>query len=108
VREQFGCKLRQFEGIQHKLADMAIRVAAARALLERAAEEPAGWASLAKVAAAEGAMYASTQAVQVFGGYGYMRDYPVEKLMRDARAMALLGGSDDAHRGLIAASMYPE
>lgn len=109
VREQFGCKLREFEGIQHKLADMAVRVAAARALLYRAASDPgAAEAALAKVAAAEAAMYASTQAVQVFGGYGYMRDYPVEKLMRDAKAMSLLGGADELHRGRIAERLYSE
>lgn len=107
VREQFGCKLREFEGIGLKLADMAIRVAGARALRGRAAAQPdAAAASLAKVAAAEAAMYASTQAVQVFGGYGYMRDYPVEKLMRDAKAMSLLGGADDRHRVQIAEWLY--
>jgi alkylation response protein AidB-like acyl-CoA dehydrogenase len=106
VREQFGRRLRMFEGIRFKLADMALRVGAARALLQRAAT--AADTSLAKVAAAEAAMYASTEAVQVFGGYGYMRDYPVEKLMRDAKAMSLLGGADERHRIGIAERLYAE
>jgi alkylation response protein AidB-like acyl-CoA dehydrogenase len=109
VREQFGHRLREFDGIRLKLADMAIRVAGARALRARAAAQPdAAAASVAKVAAAEAAMFASTQAVQVFGGYGYMREYPVEKLMRDAKAMSLLGGADDRHRGQIAEWLYAD
>ena len=109
VREQFGRRLRDFEGIAQKLADMVIRVTAARALLERAggASDPAA-VPVAKVAAAEAAMYVSTQAVQVFGGYGYMRDYPVEKLMRDGKAMSLLGGADEWQRARIAELLYAE
>ena len=107
VREQFGQRLREFEGLQYKLAGMAIRTLASRALLQHAAAdgaEPA--ARMAKVFAAESALWVSTQAVQVFGGYGYMRDYPVEKLMRDARALALLGGADELHRVAIAEALY--
>lgn len=109
VREQFGRKLRHFEGLQHKLADMVIRTRAARALLhEAAASGDATAASAARVFAAEAAMFVTTQAVQVFGGYGYMRDYPVEKLMRDARAMSLLGGADEQHRVAIAEALYQD
>jgi butyryl-CoA dehydrogenase len=107
-REQFGRAIRHFEGIQHKLADMAAAVTAARALVERAAQRPedAGAAAMAKLTAARGATYVTTEAVQVFGGYGYMRDYPVEKLMRDAQATGIMHGSDDAQRLRIAEALY--
>jgi alkylation response protein AidB-like acyl-CoA dehydrogenase len=107
VREQFDTRLRNFEGIQFKLADMAMRTAAARALLQSVAAEPtrAGGA-MAKIFASETAMWVTTQAVQIFGGYGYMRDYPVEKLMRDAKATEILEGSNDALRVIIANDLY--
>ena len=109
VREQFGQKLRRFEGLQFKLADMAVRTRAARALLQDAvASGDPAVARMAKVFAAEAALYVATDAVQVYGGYGYMRDYPVEKLMRDARALSLLGGPDDGHRVAIAESLYQD
>lgn len=106
-REQFGQKLRAFEGIQLKLADMAVRLQAARALIVEAASSPApARTAAAKVMASETAMWVSTQAVQVFGGYGYMRDYPVEKLMRDAKGTELLEAANDDLRVLITAEMY--
>ena len=107
-REQFGQPIRMFEGIQEKLAEMATRVAAARALIEHAAAEPASSAAaaMAKLCAATGAMFVTTEAVQIFGGYGYMRDYPVEKLMRDAKAMELLHGSNETQRARIAEALY--
>jgi alkylation response protein AidB-like acyl-CoA dehydrogenase len=61
---------------------------------------------MAKVFASETAMWVTTQAVQIYGGYGYMRDYPVEKLMRDAKATELMEGSNEALRVFIADSMY--
>lgn len=107
-REQFGTKLRDFEGIQYKLADMMARTEAARALLQAACAGDAGGSgpSLAKVFASEAAMWVTTQAVQIFGGYGYMRDYPVEKLMRDAKATEMLAGSNEALRVTIARNLY--
>jgi alkylation response protein AidB-like acyl-CoA dehydrogenase len=106
-REQFGARLRTFEGLQFKLADMATQTEAARALLELAAREnEARLAAMAKVFASEAAMWVSTQAVQIFGGYGYMRDYPVEKLMRDAKAMELLQGANELQRVFIAEALY--
>ena len=106
-REQFGTKLRNFEAIQIKLANMMTQIAAARALLLDAAERDDITALLmAKVNASAVAMDVTTQAVQVFGGYGYMRDYPVEKLMRDAKAMELLQGANEGHRVQIARSLY--
>jgi alkylation response protein AidB-like acyl-CoA dehydrogenase len=108
-REQFGARLRDFEGIQFKLADMATRTRAARTLLEHAAQENTpSLAAMAKVCASESAMWVTTQAVQVFGGYGYMRDYPVEKLMRDAKGMELLEGANELQRLFIARSLYGE
>lgn len=107
VREQFQTKLRDFEGLQYKLAEMATRVAAARALLLRAAEEPSEQnRAMAKYLASENAMWVSTNAVQIYGGYGYMRDYPVEKLMRDAKATEIMEGSNEMQRVLIARELY--
>jgi alkylation response protein AidB-like acyl-CoA dehydrogenase len=109
-REQFGRPIRSFEGIQFKLAEMATRTASARALIERAAERPqdAAAAAMAKLAAGSCAMYVTTDAVQIFGGYGYMRDYPVEKLMRDAKAMEMLHGTSEMQRLRIAAALYAD
>ncbi|MFO7261422.1 MAG: acyl-CoA dehydrogenase family protein [bacterium] len=107
VRQQFRRRIREFEGMQFKLADMAIRTTAAATLVRQAAAVPGARASAtAKVAASEAAMWVATQAVQVFGGYGYMRDYPVEKLMRDAKATEILGGLNQALRRLIARELY--
>ena len=107
IREQFGEKLRKFEGIQFKLAEMATRVEAARALLHHVAAEPTSkLSSMVKLFASEGAMWVTTQAVQIFGGYGYMRDYPVEKLMRDAKATEILEGTNEIQRVLIARELY--
>jgi alkylation response protein AidB-like acyl-CoA dehydrogenase len=116
-REQFGRPLHRFGAIQEKLAGMAIRIAQARALtlevarrLDRAeghetltlpASLPAG-AAMAKVAASEAAMWVTDEAVQIFGGYGYMRDYPVEKLMRDAKGTEIFEGANEVLRMLVA------
>jgi alkylation response protein AidB-like acyl-CoA dehydrogenase len=107
-RRQFGRAIGEFEALQFKLADMATRVAAARALLHEAARradagEPASQsAAMAKLFASETAMWVATQAVQVFGGYGYMRDYPVERLMRDAKATEIYEGTSEIQRVVIA------
>ncbi len=106
-REQFGTRLRDFEGVQYKLADMATRLEAARALLLRAAQGPSGRvAAMAKLFASETAMWCATQAVQIFGGYGYMRDYPVEKLMRDAKATEIYESTNEMQRLAIARELY--
>ncbi len=103
-RRQFGRALREFEAVQFKLADMATRVDAARALAHAAAarhdrgEDGAAAASMAKLFASEAAMWVTTQAIQLFGGYGYMRDFPVEKLFRDAKAMELYEGTSEIQR----------
>jgi butyryl-CoA dehydrogenase len=109
VREQFNRRLRAFQGIRVKLADMSVRVSAARALTHEAAltGSPAA-AAAAKVFASEAAMDVTTQAVQVFGGYGYMRDYPVEKTMRDAKATEIFNGTNDQCREVVAAALYSD
>jgi len=106
-REQFGRAIREFEAIQFKLAEMATKVAAARSLLEWAAEQDTTEASsMAKLFCSETAMWVTTEAVQIFGGYGYMRDYPVEKLMRDAKATEIYEGTNEIQRVVIARELY--
>ena len=105
-REQFARKLRDFEGLQFKLAEMVTRTEAARSLLQRAAAEGGALPFMAKLFASETAVWVTTNAVQIFGGYGYMRDYPVEKLMRDAKAMELLEGVNELQRVRIAEALY--
>ena len=110
-RRQFGKALREFEGVQFKLADMATRVEAARALAHLGAarkdrgEDVTHVASMAKLFASETAMWVTTQAVQLFGGYGYMRDFPVEKLFRDAKVTEIYEGTSEVQRIVIARSL---
>lgn len=107
IREQFHTRLRDFEGLQYKLAEMATRVASAQALLQQAAADPTEQnRAMAKYLASENAMWVTTNAVQIFGGYGYMRDYPVEKLMRDAKATEIMEGPNEIQRVLIARELY--
>ncbi len=112
-RKQFGAALREFEAVQFKLADMATRVAAARALAHAAAaRKDAGddittQASMAKLFASETAMWVTIQAVQLFGGYGYMRDFPVEKLFRDAKVTEIYEGTSEIQRIIVARGLYP-
>ncbi len=114
-RSQFGKRLKDFQGIQFKLADMATRLEAARGLLYRAAQayevnEPRRrkMSSMAKLYASEAAMYLTREAVQVFGGYGYSREYPVEKLFRDAKVTEIYEGTNEIHRLIIARELYLE
>lgn len=107
-RAQFGRAIAEFQAIQFKLADMATQLSAARALLHEAArrkdagEDVTQWASMAKLFAGEMVMRVTSEAVQVFGGYGYMRDYPVEKLMRDAKVITIYEGTSEIQRLVIA------
>jgi alkylation response protein AidB-like acyl-CoA dehydrogenase len=111
-RHQFGRPIRDFQGMQFKLADMATRVEAARALLHRAAAVKAAGgrvtqlASMAKLFASETAMYVTTEAVQVFGGYGYMKEYPVERLFRDAKVTEIYEGTSEIQRTVIGRDLY--
>ncbi len=112
-RSQFGRAIRDFEGMQFKLANMATRIEASRALMLRAAaaKDASGGAvsrlsSMAKLFASETAMLVTTEAVQVFGGYGYMKDYPVEKLFRDAKVTEIYEGTSEIQRVVIARELY--
>ena len=110
-RRQFGRPLSDFQAVQFKLADMATRIAAARALAHQVAarkdrgERITQGAAMAKLFASETAMWVTTQAVQLFGGYGYMRDYPVEKLFRDAKVTEIYEGTSEIQRLVIARSL---
>ena len=107
-RKQFGTALNQFQAIQFKLADMITQISAARALLHDAArarsrgESVTARASMSKLFASEMAVAITSQAVQIFGGYGYMRDYPVERLMRDAKVTEIYEGTSEIQRIVIA------
>ncbi|HET7461922.1 MAG TPA: acyl-CoA dehydrogenase family protein [Longimicrobium sp.] len=111
-RRQFGRPIKDFQGVQFKLANMATRVEAARGLLHRAAqmkdagEKVSSIASMAKLFASEAAMYVTTEAIQVFGGYGYMKEYPVEKLFRDAKVTEIYEGTSEIQRTVIARELY--
>jgi len=113
-RQQFGRAIGEFQGIQFKLADMATRIHAARSLVHATAaakdrgEAVGEYASMAKLFATETAMWVTTQAIQVFGGYGYITDYPVEKLFRDAKVTEIYEGTSEIQRVVIGrAAMKP-
>jgi len=109
TREQFGRPIGEFQMVQAMLADMATRTEAARQLLYKACVEiEAGsphamrWAAMAKLFAGDTAMAVTTDAVQVLGGYGYTSDYPVERMMRDAKITQLYEGTQQIQRLVIA------
>lgn len=113
-RRQFGRPIKDFQGLGFKLADMATRVEAARGLVYRAARawdcgaQDPRLTSMAKLYASETAMWVTTQAVQVFGGYGYMKDYPVERLFRDAKVTEIYEGTSEIQRLVILRTLYQE
>jgi butyryl-CoA dehydrogenase len=107
-RRQFGRPIAEFQANQWKIADMATRIHAARLLTYRAAwirdrgHRHTKEASIAKLFASETAMWATTQAVQIFGGYGYIQDYPVERHFRDAKITEIYEGTSEVQRLVIA------
>ena len=111
-RRQFGTLLRDFDAIKFKLADMSTRVTASRALLHATAaakdrhETITQFSSMSKLLASETAMWVTTQAVQIFGGYGYMTGYPVERLFRDAKVTEIYEGTSEIQRLVIARELY--
>lgn len=114
-RKQFGKSISSFQGVQFMLADMAIQVEASRALIYSASRMiDAGVKNIAKVSAmckthaSDTAMKVTVDAVQVFGGYGYMKEYPVEKLMRDAKITQIYEGTNQIQRGVIASALIKE
>ena len=116
-REQFGKKIISFQAIQHMLADMATQVEAARALVYATAryidqsknpKEISKVSGMAKLFATDIAMKVTTDAVQIFGGYGYMREYPVEKMMRDAKILQIYEGTNQIQRNIIGLELNKE
>ena len=114
-REQFGQPIASFQGIQFMLADMATQIEAARALTYQAArvidsgeKDAASISAMAKVFASDVAMKVTTDAVQVLGGYGYMKEYPVEKMMRDAKITQIYEGTNEVQRDEIARQLVKE
>ena len=111
-RKQFGQPIKDFQAIQFKLADMASRIESARALLHATAaakdrgETITQYGSMSKLLASETAMWVTTQAVQIFGGYGYVKDYPVERLFRDAKITEIYEGTSEIQRIVIARELY--
>jgi alkylation response protein AidB-like acyl-CoA dehydrogenase len=108
-RRQFGQRIADFQGIQFMLADMAMQVHAARLMVHHAARQVdmgirgnTFEASMAKCWAGDAAMKVATDAVQVFGGYGYTREFPVERYMRDAKIMQIYEGTNQIQRLVIA------
>jgi alkylation response protein AidB-like acyl-CoA dehydrogenase len=110
-RKAFGKEIANHQAIQFKLADMATRIEAARLLCLRAAwEKDQGMdytlsSSMAKVYASETAMWASVEAVQIHGGYGYVKEYHVERLMRDAKITQIYEGTSEVQRIVIGRSI---
>jgi alkylation response protein AidB-like acyl-CoA dehydrogenase len=114
-RRQFGRPISDFQGIQFKLADMETRTAAARELLYRACSKAdAGDAdmgkhsAMAKLFASDTAMWVTTEAVQVLGGYGYVNEYPVERMMRDAKITQIYEGTNEIQKLVIARALAPQ
>ncbi len=113
-RRQFDRPIAEFQATQWKLADMATRIQAGRLLTYRAAwvrdqgRRHTQEASMAKLFASETAMWAATQAVQIYGGYGYIQDYPVERHLRDAKITEIYEGTSEIQRLVIARQLLGE
>jgi len=110
-RVQFGKRISQFQNTQFQLADMATKVKAAQLLVYRAAKAKETQksygveAAMAKLYAAEVAMEVTTKAVQLHGGYGYMKEYDVERMMRDAKITEIYEGTSEVQRMVISADL---
>ncbi len=114
-RVQFGHPIISFQAVQHMLSDMAIEIEAARALIysvaryiDSGAKEISKDSAIAKVFATDMAMRVTTNAVQVMGGSGYMREYPVEKMMRDAKILQIYEGTNQIQRNVIGQVLIKE
>lgn len=114
-RRQFGKPICGFQGVQFMLADMAVAVESARCLVYQAARAiDSGAKNISKISAmcklyaSDTAMKVTTDAVQIFGGYGYMKEYPVEKMMRDAKITQIYEGTNQIQREVIALAMIKE
>ncbi len=114
-RIQFGHPIISFQAVQHMLADMATEIEAARALvyavaryMDSGAKDFSKVSAMAKVFATDMAMKVTTNAVQVMGGSGYMREYPVEKMMRDAKILQIYEGTNQIQRNVIGQALIKE
>jgi alkylation response protein AidB-like acyl-CoA dehydrogenase len=115
TRHQFGKPIISFQGLQFMLADMATQVEAARALVYQTArmidageKRTAKESAMCKMFASDVAMKVTVDAVQIFGGYGYMKEYPVEKMMRDAKITQIYEGTNQIQREVIAHALIRE
>jgi len=114
-RVQFGKPIISFQAVQHMLADMAIQLEAGRALVYAAAKhidshpkDMSKVSSMCKVFATDMAMKVTTDAVQILGGYGYMKEYPVEKMMRDAKILQIYEGTNQIQRNVVGQELNKE
>ena len=114
-RRQFGKPIISFQAVQHILADMATQTEASRALvysacrfIDSGAKDISKISAMAKVFSSDVAMKVTVDAVQVLGGYGYMRDYPVEKMMRDAKILQIYEGTNQIQRNVIGQELIKE
>lgn len=114
-RKQFGQAISSFQAIQHMLADMAILTEAARLMvyntarmIDRGEKNVSKCSAMCKVFASDTAMKVTTDAIQVFGGYGYMKEYPVEKMFRDAKITQIYEGTNQIQRNIIALELIKE
>ena len=114
-RKQFGHPVSHFQAVQHKIAECQTRIEAARALTYAAARHvDAGEKSISresamcKLFASDVAMYVTTEAIQIYGGHGYMREYPVEKFFRDAKITQIYEGTNEIQRNVIANEILRE
>lgn len=112
ARKQFGRSLSKFQALQFEMADMRTRLEASRLLIYKAANmkdrglKYSAEAAMAKLFAAETAMYVTTKAVQFHGGYGYIKDYPVERMMRDAKITEIYEGTSEIQKLVISADIF--
>ncbi len=115
VREQFGRPIIANQGLSWMLADMATKVETARALtyavvktIDAGSKDYSKFSAMCKMYASDAAMQVATDAVQVFGGYGYMKEYPVEKMMRDAKILQIYEGTNQIQRDIIGLALNKE
>ncbi|MEA3385737.1 MAG: acyl-CoA dehydrogenase family protein [Thermodesulfobacteriota bacterium] len=114
-RIQFGQPIISFQALQHMLADMATKIEASRALvysiartIDEGTKDTAKISAMAKLFATDMAMQVTTDAVQILGGYGYMKSYPVEKMMRDAKILQIYEGTNQILRNIIGQALNKE
>ena len=114
-RHQFEKPIISFQAVQHMLADMAAQIEAARALVYAVArwvdtnpKDISKYSAISKLFPSDVAMKVTVDAVQIFGGYGFMRDYPVEKMMRDAKILQIYEGTNQVQRNVIGQALIKE